>query len=94
MGGRRMQLELRRQALVLRSATLRVELTQQVSVLERPLALADEVRFCWRWLRQNPEVPVGIAVALVVARPSRAWRWARRGWGVWRLVRRARSLLA
>lgn len=43
-----------------------------------------------RWVRQRPAIPVGIAVAMMVARPRSLWRWGRRavlGWQAWRKVR-------
>jgi hypothetical protein len=43
-----------------------------------------------RCLRRNPELVAAAAVALLVIRPRRAWRWARRafiGWQAWRKLR-------
>ena len=93
-GIRHNELEVRRQLLLARSARLRGDLTLQAQALERPLAWADGVREIFAWLRQHPEVPVGVAVTLIVIRPSRAWRWTARLWSAWRLFRRAQRLLA
>jgi hypothetical protein len=58
------------------------------------LARVDRVRDAVWWLRQRPWL-VGAGVATAVAlRPSRAWRWFRRGWSLWRLWRRLRPMLA
>jgi len=51
------------------------------------------VRDGWAWLRRHPALPVAALTALVVARPRRVLRWARRGWFVWLGVRRLRAVL-
>jgi hypothetical protein len=85
---------LRREQLLLRSATLRGQLARDAQVLQAPLALADSVRDGLRWLRQNPEWPLGGVLLLLVLKPRRTWRWISRGWWAWRLWRRATLLLA
>jgi len=43
-----------------------------------------------RWVRRNPRLVVAATVAVVVARPKSAWRWARRaffGWQAWRQMK-------
>jgi hypothetical protein len=83
-----------------RSAALRGQLAVDADVLRTPLALADQVRRGWHWLKANPQqvaVGVGAAVALLVVwRPRRlAWlagrMWA--GWRLWQRVQRWRSRL-
>ena len=87
----------RRQQLQDRSAVLRDQLAVDAQVLRTPLALADQVRRGWRWLKANPQW-VGVAVAvLVVWRPRRlAWLagrlWA--GWRLWQRLHRWRGVLA
>jgi hypothetical protein len=79
-----------------RSAALRGQLAVDADVLRTPLALADQVRRGWQWLKANPHW-VGVAVAvLVVWRPRRlAWLagrlWA--GWRLWQRLHRWRSRL-
>ena len=79
-----------------RSAALRGQLAVDADVLRTPLALADQVRRGWHWLKTNPHW-VGVAVAvLVVWRPRRvAWLagrlWA--GWRLWQRLHRWRSRL-
>jgi YqjK-like protein len=79
-----------------RSAALRGQLAVDADVLRTPLALADQVRRGWHWLKVNPHW-VGVAVAvLVVWRPRRlAWLagrlWA--GWRLWQRLHRWRSRL-
>ena len=87
----------RRQQLQDRSALLRNQLADDAQVLRTPLAVADQVRQGWRWLKAHPQwVGVGVAV-LVVWRPRRlAWLagrlWA--GWRLWQRLHRWRSALA
>lgn len=79
-----------------RSAALRGQLAVDADVLRTPLALADQVRRGWHWLKANPHW-VGVAVALLVVwRPRRvAWLagrlWA--GWRLWLRLHRWRSRL-
>lgn len=84
----------RREQLRLRSSALRLQIASDAQILETPLALADQVRAALRWLRRNPEWPVGTLVFLAVLRPRRAWRWVSRGWWAWRMWQRAGRLLA
>jgi YqjK-like protein len=79
-----------------RSAALRGQLAVDADVLRTPLALADQVRRGWHWMKANPQW-VGVAVALLMAwRPRRlAWLagrlWA--GWRLWQRLHRWRSRL-
>ena len=79
-----------------RSAALRGQLAVDAQVLRTPLALVDQVRRGWRWLKAHPQW-VGVGAALLVLwRPRRlAWLagrlWA--GWRVWQRLHRWRSRL-
>ena len=81
------QLALRRQRLMMRSAHLRRRLAGQAEVLRAPLALADTARSGVEWLRQHPYALIGPAILLVVLRPARALRWVGRLWWGWRTLR-------
>lgn len=71
-----------------RSAALRGQLAVDADVLRTPLALADQVRRGWHWLKANPQW-VGVAVALLVVwRPRRLAWLAGRMWAGWRLWQR------
>jgi hypothetical protein len=71
-----------------RSAALRGQLAVDADVLRTPLALADQVRRGWHWLKANPHW-VGVAVALLVVwRPRRLAWLAGRMWAGWRLWQR------
>ncbi len=82
----------RQQQLLVRSSRLRQRLADDAQVLQRPLALADQVRHGWQWLRAHPEVPAAGALLLALIRPRRAWRLASRAWAGWQLWRRVQRL--
>lgn len=84
MTARLLELAARRGALRARIDAQRETLARQVLPLERALEHGDSVMRGVDWLKHHP-LAVGVAVAAaVVARPGRAWRWAKRGLLVWR----------
>ena len=89
-GGRERELELRRAALLDRSASLRREVVERSAVLQPPLRLADGALAGWRWLKAHPDAVVAGVAVVVVVRPRGAWRvarWSWRGWRTWRWLR-------
>lgn len=94
MNPRLLELATRHGALKVRIDAQRQALAEQVVPLEAALARGDAVWQGVDWLKHHP-VAVGAAVAaVVVARPGRAWRWAKRGlfvWRGWQLVRNSLS---
>ena len=84
----------RREQLLRRSNTLRLQLAQQAQVLAAPLAIADHLRQGLRWLRDHPHWPLGGLVLLALLRPRRAWRWTLRAWWGWQLWQRGSRWLA
>lgn len=88
------ELALRQQRLLQRSAALRTSLGHQGAVLDPPLAIADKVRAGARWLVRQRGWIAGGVVVVVVLRPRRAWRLARFGWWSWRTARRLQPWLA
>lgn len=93
MNARRLELALRKQRLQLRSAQLRADFAADAAAFEPLFAAGDQVRDAALWLRNHPAVPVGAGVALLVARPRRLLRWARRGFVAWQAARRVRLWL-
>ncbi len=78
----------RGRALQARSAALRGQLAVDAQVLRTPLALVDQVRRGWQWLKAHPQW-VGVGVALLVLwRPRRVAWLAGRLWAGWRLWQR------
>lgn len=84
----------RQRALLAQSARLRASWQTDLAALRPPLAVADQARDAWQWLRAHPEWPAGLAVVLVVARPRLALRWGLRLWTAWQWWRRLQPRLA
>lgn len=85
-----LELALRKQRLQIAGAGLRNDIAQHSIGLAPIFTGADFVVDAVRYLRQRPELVIAAGIALVVARPSRAWRWGRRafvGWQAWRRLR-------
>lgn len=85
-----LELALRKQRLQIASESLRADFGSCAAGLVPAFSGADSVVEGVRWLRRHPLLVVAAGVALVVARPKRVWRWARRafvGWQVWRKLR-------
>jgi hypothetical protein len=94
MTPQQVELALRKQRLQFRCADLRAELGRRAAAYEPVFAAGDKVRAGAHWLRRHPEVAVAGVVALLVARPRAAFRWASRGVFAWRAWQRARGWLA
>jgi hypothetical protein len=84
----------RRERLLLRSAILRQDWSQQVQLLRAPLGVADQARAATRWLVQHPEWPLGAALLLVLLRPGRVLRWASYAWQGYGVYRRVQRVMA
>jgi len=88
-----MALALKKQRLQIESGELRDRFAGHARGLEPAFGAADALRDGLTWLRQRPAIPLGIFVAVLVARPRAAWRWGRRAFVAWRGWRRARNYL-
>lgn len=93
MNPRFVELALRKQRLQLQSAALRNDLARHAAPFVPAFGIADRVRDGFRWLRRHPEAVVAGTVALLVARPRRLFRWARRGVIAWQAWRKLHGLL-
>jgi hypothetical protein len=90
MNAAALELALRKQRLQIASETLRGDFGRFAAGLAPAFNAADCAVEGARWVQRNPQVLIAAGVALLVARPSRAWRWARRaflGWQAWRRLR-------
>lgn len=87
----RIELALKKQRLLLKSAQLRQSFAEQTRPLIPLLTLADKIQSGIRWLKHHPALPVAILTALLVARPRTTFRWLRRGWLLWQTLRPLRS---
>jgi hypothetical protein len=84
----------RRERLLEKAAAQRDELALIAGAWKKPLALVDRGVAAGRYARENIAVVV-VAVAVVLAlSPRRTFRWARRGFALWRGYRWASRLLA
>ena len=92
MNQRLLELATRHGALKAKIDEQRRVLSQHTKKVERAFDRADSVMDGVAWLKKNPAV-VGAAIAtLVVARPKRTWRWAKRGylgWRSWQAIKQA-----
>ena len=85
-----LELALKKQRLQIASDALRDDLGRYATGLRPLFSGADLAVDGVRWARRNPQFVVAAGVALLVARPKRAWRWARRaffGWQAWQKLR-------
>ncbi len=87
------ELALKKQRLQLQAAAQRVMIMQALESASPAFGVAEKVRSGVRWARSHPEWLAGIGVALLVARPRAFFRWAKRGFFVWRSLRRLRGVV-
>lgn len=78
MSLRAYQLAERRQALQARSAEQRRDIAADIAGLEPVFSTVDALRRAAQWLRHNPEWVVGGVAVVVVVKPKRSFRMARR----------------
>jgi hypothetical protein len=85
-----LELALKKQRLQIASDALRDDFGRHATGLRPLFSGADLTVEGVRWARRNPHIVVAAGVAMLVARPRRAWRWARRaffGWQAWQKLR-------
>jgi hypothetical protein len=85
-----LELALKKQRLQIAGDALRNDFAGYAKGLAPAFTAADCAVEGARWLRRNPQIVAATVVALVVIRPKRAWRLARRGfvgWQMWRKLR-------
>lgn len=84
MNEKALALAMRHGALKARIDEQRRLLGQHVAPLEAALARGDAALQGVDWLTHHPAAIVAAVAAIVVVRPRAAWRWAKRGFFVWR----------
>lgn len=84
MNPRVIELAVRRGALQERIAAQRRALAAHAPPLRAACAAGDAALRGVDWLKHHPAAVGGAMALLVVLRPARAWRWARRGFLAWR----------
>lgn len=94
MNEKSIELARRHGALKARIEAQRDQLGRDFAPLESALARGDAALQGVDWLKHHPAA-VGLAVAAVaLLRPRRAWRWAKRGFFVWRGWQSLRTALS
>ena len=88
MNPKNVELALKRQRLQLQAAAQRIMIMQALESAAPAFGAAEKVRSGLRWAKAHPEWLAGIGVALLVARPRAFFRWAKRGFFIWRSLRR------
>lgn len=82
--------------LIERISSQRVVLANQLAPLQKIAAAGSRavglLQGLTLYFRNRPLLVLVAAAALVLLKPKRAWRWAKRGWLVWRTLRTWRSL--
>ena len=78
------EIQTRRERLLARSAAQRDELALLLAPLKGPLAVADRGIAVAQYARAHPGLVAIAAAIFIVLSPKRAFRWARRAFGVWR----------
>jgi hypothetical protein len=81
---------LRQQHLLIRSTELRHTLHQNLQSLQRPAALADQLKAGLTWLYQHPQWPAAALALWLVLKPSRFVTWTGRLWWVWKTTQKLR----
>ena len=88
-----LELALKKQRLQIASDALRDDLGRYATGLRPLFSGADLAVDGVRWARRNPQFVVAAGVALLVARPKRAWRWARRAFFGWQMLQKLRQFI-
>lgn len=87
-----LELALRKQRLILKSAALRRSMSQDAEPLQPIGTGIDKLTAGVLWVKDHPQVLAAAAAVLLVARPRRAWRWSRRGFVAWKAWQKLRDL--
>lgn len=93
MNEKALALAMRHGALKARIDEQRRTLARQVAPFESALARGDEVLKGVNWLKHHPAAIAAAVAAVLVVRPKAAWRWAKRGFFLWRGWQAVRSRL-
>lgn len=87
MSPKRATIAERREKLILKAASQRALLAQDITPLETPLTIAYRGFQLVRYVRQHPVLMLGVTTAVSVIRPSRVLRWLKTGFSALNLAR-------
>jgi hypothetical protein len=80
-------IQTKRALLIERAARQRADLAQTLQSWAQPLGFVDRGLAAVRFVLARPPLLAGAALVMVLLRPRRAVKWARRAWGLWRSYR-------
>ncbi len=83
MNRRLAAIEARRARLLERAAREREDVAQTLQSWAQPLTFVDRCVEAVRFVVSRPPLAAGAAFVLALLRPRRAFKWARRAFGLW-----------
>ncbi len=86
MNSRRLELALKKQRLQLQCQAERAALGEYVAGLSPVFKVVDTTAAGLDWVRKQPYLLLGTAVAAMFMRPRLIFRWGMRGLSLWRLT--------
>ncbi|HPB91217.1 MAG TPA: YqjK family protein [Rugosibacter sp.] len=78
MNSKALELALKKQRVKIASLRLREEFLVHLEDISPACHTADQFYKGAVWLRQHPQILIGAAIALIVAKPKRVLTWSRR----------------
>jgi hypothetical protein len=87
MQAKELELRLRQERALWRSAQLRRDVRQEAQCLAAPLAQVDRLREGLVWMERHPIVLAALLAGVVAITPRKALSKAARLWSLWRTVR-------
>jgi hypothetical protein len=87
------EIALRKERLLARIDAQREELASYGAHLEKPFAVADKAIQAGRYVKQRPWITAVAVLAVVLLGRRNLWRWAGKGWAIWRGWRLAQQWL-
>ena len=93
MTPRQLELALKRQRLEWQGEAQRQDLQRHLQAFLPAFTAADRLRAGAQFLHAHPQWVAGAAVVVAILRPSKAWRWTKRGFFAWRLWKKLQDKL-
>lgn len=87
MNARLTAIEAKRARLIERAAREREDVAQTLQLWSQPLGFVDRCLAALNYVISRPPLLAGTAILLALARPRRAFRWAKRAVGLWQAYR-------